>query len=85
MVQLYVMLLNRARDIYWTQEGVYVSYATRLDDPSAWSMPHRLIVGGRWYPQVLGLEFGNGTDKIAGDTARFFMSGQSDYLIKFLR
>jgi hypothetical protein len=48
-------------------------------------MPRRLMVGGRWYPQVLGLEFSTGTDKIAGDTARFFMAGQSDYLIKFLR
>jgi hypothetical protein len=84
-LQMYVMLLNRAKDIHWTQEGVYVSYATRLDDPSAWSMPRRLMVGGRWYPQVLGLEFSTGTDKIAGDTARFFMAGQSDYLIKFLR
>lgn len=81
----YVMLLNRAKDIHWSQEGVYISYATRLDDPSAWSTPRRLMAGGKWYPQVLGLENASGTDKIAGDTARFFMSGQSDYLIKFLR
>jgi hypothetical protein len=78
------MLLNRAKDIHWSQEGIYISYATRLDDPSAWSKPRRLIVGGQWYPQVLGLE-NWGTDKIAGGTARFFMSGQSDYLIRFLR
>ncbi|HYN09544.1 MAG TPA: hypothetical protein VES67_19325 [Vicinamibacterales bacterium] len=84
-VERYVMLLNRAKDISWGQEGIYVSYATRLDDPSAWSTPKRLLSGGNWYPQVLGLEPGSGTDKVAGETARFFMSGVSDYLIRFMR
>ncbi|HEY7475495.1 MAG TPA: sialidase family protein [Vicinamibacterales bacterium] len=84
-IEMYVMLLNRASDIRWTQEGIYVSYAARLDDPLAWSAPKRLLSGGKWYPQVLGLEAGFGTDKVAGDSARFFMSGVSDYLIKFVR
>ena len=84
-IEQYVMLLNRAKDIHWAQEGIYISYASRLDDPAAWSAPKRLLSGGNWYPQVLGLEAGIGTDKIAGDSARFFMSGQSDYLIRFIR
>jgi hypothetical protein len=81
----YVMLLNRAKDSQWTQQGIYISYAKTLDDPKAWSAPRKLISGGRWYPQVFGLETGTGTDKTAGEVARFFMSGYSEYLIQFLR
>jgi hypothetical protein len=79
----YVMLMTRARDSAWTTEGIYIAYADRLDDPSAWSQPQRLVQGGAWYPQVMGLERGRGTDTLAGEYARFFMGGRSDYLIRF--
>jgi hypothetical protein len=79
----YVMLMTRARDSAWTTEGIYVAYADRLDDPSAWSQPRRLLEGGAWYPQVMGLERGRGTDALAGRYARFFMGGRSDFLIRF--
>ena len=39
--------------------------------------------GGRWYPQVLGLEEDSGTDKLAGERARLFVSGTSTYEIVF--
>ena len=81
----YVMLLNRARDTDWTQDGIYISFAPRLDDPELWSTPRKLLDGGRWYPQVFGLETETGTDKSAGAMARFYMSGSSDYLIQFVR
>ena len=77
------MLLNRAGDDAFTQEGIYVSFSTRLDSPSSWTPPQKLLDGGAWYPQVIGLESGVGTDKVAGATARFFMGGQSDALIEF--
>lgn len=80
----YVMLLNRAKNENFDQEGTYVSFASRLEDPRAWSTPVRVMTGGRWYPQVIGLEEG-GTDKTAGEYARFFMSGRSDHLIRFVR
>jgi hypothetical protein len=41
--------------------------------------------GGSWYPQVIGLEEGTGTDKTAGEWSRFFMAGTSNYLIHFTR
>jgi hypothetical protein len=41
--------------------------------------------GGQWYPQVIGMEQGAGTDKFAGQEARFFMSGRSTYTIRFNR
>jgi hypothetical protein len=80
----YVMLLSRAKDVAWEQEGVYVSFAKSLEDPRAWSAPTRILRGGTWYPQVLGLEDGSGTDKTAGEWARFFMLGESQHLIRFL-
>lgn len=81
---LYVMLLNRASSEMWAQEGVYVSYGSRLDDPSTWTAPTKLLGGGAWYPQVVGTEAA-GTDKVAGEVARFFMGGRSEFLIRFER
>ena len=81
----YVMLLNRAKNVAYDQEGVYVSYATALDDPLSWSAPAKILNGGTWYPQVLGLEEGAGTDKTAGEFARFFMMGTSRHVLRFIR
>jgi len=82
-IEQYVMLLNRANDENYAQEGIYVSFAPRLDDPSLWTAPQKILSGGSWYPQVIGLANGNGTDKLAGSPARFFMSGKSEWLIHF--
>jgi hypothetical protein len=79
------MLLNRARDASWSQEGIYVSFAPHLDDPSAWTAPVKIMAGGKWYPQVMGIEDGSGTDKVAGRWARFFVGGVSDHLIQFVK
>lgn len=82
-IEQYVMLLNRAKDEDYTQEGVYVSFAPRLDDPSLWTPPQKILNGGRWYPQVIGVTAGVGTDKVAAGAPRFFMSGKSEWLINF--
>ena len=84
-IQRYVMLLNRARDESYSQAGIYVSFAPRLDDPDLWTTPQLVMNGGRWYPQVMGLTPGSGTDKIAGATARLFLGGRSDWVINFFR
>ena len=84
-LEQYVMLLNRAKDESYTQEGIYVSYAPRLDDPGLWTTPQKILNGGRWYPQVVGSSPGTGTDKFAGATARFFMSGKSEWMINFTK
>lgn len=80
----YVMLLNRARDTAFTPEGVYISFNVALDQPDGWSPPRRILEGGAWYPQVVGLEEG-GTDKRAGQVARLFLSGSSHYWLEFQR
>jgi hypothetical protein len=81
----YVMLLNRARDIDWNQEGIYIAFSPGLDDPGAWSRPVKILDGGGWYPQVIGLEPGRGTDKEAGEVARLFVAGWSRHAIRFSR
>ena len=81
----YVMLLNRARDVQYRQEGIYVSFAQSLENPRGWSTPVKIVDGGRWYPQILGLEQGSGTDKTAGEWARLYMMGTSHHVIRFLR
>ncbi len=82
-IQRYVMLLNRTKDEQFTQEGVYVAFAPVLDDPAAWTAPQKLVDGGSWYPQVMGIESGEGSDKQASARARFFMSGESHAFIDF--
>lgn len=84
-IRQYVMLLNRAKDENYGQEGIYVSYSPTLDNPSLWSPPQKLLNGGKWYPQVVGLAPGTGTDKSAGAVARFFLGGRSDWMINFSR
>jgi hypothetical protein len=85
----YVMLLNRASDSNWTQEGVYIAYATRLSDPQKWSPPEKILDGLRadeWYPQVVGLDASaRETDKRAGKRVRLFVRGASRWEITFRR
>lgn len=81
----YVMLLNRAKDEQFGQEGIYVSYSPTIAEPSRWSAPVKVRSGGEWYPQVIGDEAGVGTDRLAGHRARFFMTGTSDQMIEFER
>jgi hypothetical protein len=79
----HVMLLNRtangASDLL--QEGIYCSVNVALENPDGWSEPLQLVQGGGWYPQVVGLDDGQG-DTIAGASARFFMSGFSAWEIE---
>ncbi len=81
----YVMLINRARDESFNNEEIYVSFASRLDDPRGWSAPRKFMNGGGWYPQVAGLDTGSGTDKEAGQRARFFLTGRSEHYLEFTR
>ena len=84
-LEQYVMLLNRAKDDQFGQEGIYVSYSPTLSDPRQWSAPTKIFNGGGWYPQVIGTEAGIGTDRSAGKRSRFFITGRSDRIIEFSR
>ena len=81
----WVMLMNRARNENFDQDGIYISYAPTLSDPANWSTPRKFLSGGGWYPQVVGLEPAEGTDKRAGQRARFYLTGKSNFFIEFTR
>jgi hypothetical protein len=78
-LQRYVMLVNHAGGIGFEQEGIYISFSRDLGQ---WSLPQKLIDGGGWYPQVLGLASGE-TDSFAGQTSRFYQARLSCYSLEF--
>lgn len=84
-LEQYAMLLNRAKNDQFDQDGIYVSFSPTVADPRAWSAPAKILNGGQWYPQAIGTEAGSGTDRLAGKRARFFMTGKSERMIEFER
>lgn len=42
-LETYVMLLNHAIDTRLNADGIYISYNSRIDDPTAWSKPAILL------------------------------------------
>lgn len=89
-LQCFVMLLNHAAgEPGWSQEGVYVSFATDLGRPESWTAPSQILDRSQFsgwyffYPQVMGLEPG-GTDRQAGQTARLYVGGISKWEIDFI-
>jgi hypothetical protein len=83
-LQRFVMLVNRAKDESFGEEGSYISYNADLSAPMGWSTPERIMKGGPWYPQIVGLE-ADGGDASAGRVARLFSGGRSDHLLYFDR
>lgn len=87
----WVMLLNRAKDKDWTQEGIYISFNKAISEPDGWTKPIKILDAGeleksKWYPQVIGTNAAKSeTDKLAGRTARLFVAGLSKWEIVFLK
>ncbi|HZP84085.1 MAG TPA: hypothetical protein VFB21_20760 [Chthonomonadaceae bacterium] len=88
-LQQYVILLNRAKDKDWAQEGIYVTFNRDIANPNGWSPPQKLALPESalgWYPQVMGLDRAQReTDKLAGRVARLFIRGESRWEILFLK
>lgn len=82
----YIMLLNHTQNGHAdiVQEGIYISFNPRIDDPAGWSAPVCILRGGGWYPQAIGTEEGDG-DTQAGTAPRFFMTGFSGWTMRFRR
>ncbi|MDO8585430.1 MAG: hypothetical protein Q7T82_00130 [Armatimonadota bacterium] len=83
----YVMLLNHTCcKPGWPQEGIYISYSDSLSKPKSWTEPKRIMEGGWWYPQVVGVNSAaKETDKLCGRQARFYFGGVSRREIIFFR
>jgi hypothetical protein len=83
-LEQYVILMNRAIDPNWKQDGIYIILAPDLADPAGWSEPTRIIEGGGWYPQVVGLDHARQeTDREAGALSRLYVHGKSEYYLRF--
>lgn len=90
-LETYVVLLNRACcKPEWPQDGIHISFNADLANPSYWRTPVMLLTGSLigfrpgFYPQVIGLEE-NGTDTLAGERARFYVHGISNWEIVFVK
>jgi hypothetical protein len=86
-LQAYVMLLNRTTEATgnWRSEGNYITYNGTLSNPELWSTPEKIIEGS-WYPQVIGTNVTqHETDKLAGQVARLFIYGYSEWEIWFVK
>jgi hypothetical protein len=92
----YVMLLNRAIDGNWLQEGIYITFISDLNSPRGWIPPKKILdrkeiaavpnINQGWYPQVVGIDNAKReTDKLAGRVARLFVHGKSRWEIVFLK
>ena len=80
----YVLVLNKTKNSNWEQDGIHISVAARLDDPSSWTAPKRILDTPDWYPQVIGTSrVALETDRLAGHTARLFVKGKSAWMIEF--
>ncbi|MEZ5356942.1 MAG: hypothetical protein R2762_30245 [Bryobacteraceae bacterium] len=82
-LERYVMLLNRSCCWEgWPQEGVYVAFAADLNEPGSWTPPVKIAEVDNWYPQVIG-SGAEGSDTLAGQVARMFVRGNSEWEIVF--
>jgi hypothetical protein len=93
-LNLFVILLNRAIDKDWGQEGIYVTFNRDLGSPGGWSKPAKILnreeivsvpqMGSGWYPQIVGTDNGKReTDRLARRSARLFVHGKSIWEIVF--
>lgn len=83
-IEQYVVLMNRAIDPRWKQEGIYVSFTPDLSDPHRMTPPMKILDESGWYPQVVGLDTSKGeTEREAGEYSRIFIHGESKYYIRF--
>lgn len=86
----YVMLMPRTQggnppNSIWPTEGVYISITDDLTKPETWMEPVKIAEGGHWYPQFVGIyNLNYETDSEVGEFARFFLEGESKYLVQFL-
>jgi hypothetical protein len=86
--QKFIVLMDRSLGGNYETQGVFMTYASSLDDPMSWAQPKLIIAQNQgWYPQVIGASVVKGTDKMAatdtGGRTRYFNQGQSTFFINF--
>lgn len=83
-INQYVILMNRAIDPRWKQEGIYLSLTPDLADPQSWTPPVKILNEPGWYPQVISTDLTRqDSDREIGANGRIFLHGESKYVIRF--
>ncbi len=81
----YVMLLNRAVSAEFGSGGDLTWHTSRTcRNPKTWSTPTLLLEGGAWYTaghRPLPRHGDRASSR--AETARFYMAGRSEYIIRF--
>jgi hypothetical protein len=88
-LQTFVVLLNHTCcKPNWPQEGIYVTYNPDLSNPAGWTTPVKILgkvsYDAGFYPQVIGMAAGE-SDTVAGQVARLYVHGRSNWEVLFLR
>ncbi len=85
----YVIMLNRACcRPEWPQEGVYISYADDIANPSSWTTPVKILTPAQigfapgFYPQLVGMNPGE-SDSLTGQVSRIYVKGISRWELVF--
>jgi hypothetical protein len=86
-LESYVVLLSHACcKPNWPQEGIYITVNPDLADPAGWTAPVKILgkvtYDAGYYPQVIGTDPGE-TDTVAGQVARLYVHGRSNWTIVF--
>ena len=82
-LQKYVALMNHSCcSPRYPQDGIFVTYSADLSNPQSWNAPVRLSNDSGWYPQVMGTG-ADGSDSLAGQAARLYITGKSRWQIVF--
>lgn len=80
----FIVLMSRSGGGNYDPDGIYMTYTASLDAPQSWATPKLVIENDQgWYPQVVGDVAVHGTDKLAGERARYFDQGVSQFFITF--
>lgn len=89
-IHQYVILLNRAIDKDFKQEGIYICFAKDISDPNSWTIPQKLTNSNfkgyfeNWYPEFIGMDHSKkDTDQLAGKKVRLFINGISTKMVEF--
>jgi hypothetical protein len=79
----FVLLLDHVASAAgnFMQEGVYLSVNATSENPTARTKPAKIVCGGAWCPQVVGLDDGCGDAEVA-KRVRSLMPGSSAWRIE---
>lgn len=85
-IEQYVILMNRAIDPRWKQEGIYLSLTPDISDPHSWTPPLRVLDSEGWYPELIGTDYvRQETDRVCGANCRLFIHGKSNHVVRFAK